>query len=557
MADDQTIAGDSAGGFKASSPKADPPRAETTAPDDASKGAGAPVEEVPQVRILEEHIVSPPAKISEPPKVTPTTQPIPATQPTPAPAPPPRAAVASPPKTQKDLSPPVPALHTPPSREDRIASMSAALSARMDPAPTPPTPTTKPTASPPAATPASAQTAILTPTNVQPVLLDPSPTAPVTKAQLAQPTSGKDAGIARIVAETKLPERVQPAAVAKEVAAAAPEKAPLEISTSLQDPTTPRIIPPSESAAPAPTEQSSGSTLVSSIVAPFRTLRDDLQNIVRVKKISLVRAAALEQDKQRHTSETERGVHERARSKRSFGILFTVLLLTVVGAAALFGVYIISSERGGSARQEPSSSILFAENTLGLPIEGKPAHEIKRVLAQSRLSSSGTLGSITRIAPTVPLEVVEGVEPGVREATLSEFFIALKTRASESLLRALSPQFFFGLHTVDENAPLLVIPVVSYEHAFAGMIAWEQTMNGDLAPIFTAVSDQVVGSGGLLEKRRFEDIVMRNYDVRALKNDAGQIELYYSFPTQRLLVIAESPYSFTEILSRLRAERKL
>ena len=50
---------------------------------------------------------------------------------------------------------------------------------------------------------------------------------------------------------------------------------------------------------------------------------------------------------------------------------------------------------------------------------------------------------------------------------------------------------------------------------------------------------------------------MRNYDVRVLKNDAGGIELYYSFPTQNILIIGESPYSFTEILSRLRAERKL
>ncbi len=50
---------------------------------------------------------------------------------------------------------------------------------------------------------------------------------------------------------------------------------------------------------------------------------------------------------------------------------------------------------------------------------------------------------------------------------------------------------------------------------------------------------------------------MRNYDVRALKDDAGQIQLYYSFPTRDILIIAESPYSFGEILSRLRADRRL
>ena len=50
---------------------------------------------------------------------------------------------------------------------------------------------------------------------------------------------------------------------------------------------------------------------------------------------------------------------------------------------------------------------------------------------------------------------------------------------------------------------------------------------------------------------------MRNYDVRALKDDDGTIQLYYSFPTRNVLIIAESPFSFTEILSRLRADRRL
>jgi len=50
---------------------------------------------------------------------------------------------------------------------------------------------------------------------------------------------------------------------------------------------------------------------------------------------------------------------------------------------------------------------------------------------------------------------------------------------------------------------------------------------------------------------------MRNYDARALKDDAGQIQLYYSFPTRNILIIAESPYTFAEVLSRLQAERRL
>ena len=144
-----------------------------------------------------------------------------------------------------------------------------------------------------------------------------------------------------------------------------------------------------------------------------------------------------------------------------------------------------------------------------------------------------------------------------KPATLTEFFAAIGATAPESLMRALGEEFFFGIHTVDKNAPILVIQVESYDRAFDGMLTWESSMNGDLSPIFAAVPRLVMGTDGIQVERTFTDLVMRNYDVRALKDDAGVIQLFYSFPTRDLLVIAESPYTFTEILSRLQAGRRL
>ena len=89
------------------------------------------------------------------------------------------------------------------------------------------------------------------------------------------------------------------------------------------------------------------------------------------------------------------------------------------------------------------------------------------------------------------------------------------------------------------------------------MLAWEATINEDLSPFFTLVPSLSTDENGLLVRRQFEDNVMRNYDVRILIDDTGAVKLLYSFPTRDILVIAESPYSFTEILSRLRASRQL
>jgi hypothetical protein len=190
-----------------------------------------------------------------------------------------------------------------------------------------------------------------------------------------------------------------------------------------------------------------------------------------------------------------------------------------------------------------------------LPLDGAAAQDLKNKLAAFRSSPPGPLGSITRVVPTV---VATDTPNGtVRPATIGEFFAALGMNPPQGLMSAIGPDFFFGVHVVDTNAPLFVIPVTSYDFAFAGMLAWEPTMNSDLAPVFTAVPMSTLDASGIPVARTFQDVVMRNYDARALKDDSGTIRLYYSFPTPHILVIAESPYSFAEILSRLQAGREL
>lgn len=288
------------------------------------------------------------------------------------------------------------------------------------------------------------------------------------------------------------------------------------------------------------------------------TLKDDLQSVVRSEKISLVRAAALEEDKRAHRGyEIETKDTRRPQRRRFVGTLVTMVTLLTLGAVALGAVFLVQSARKtGGENTFLSQGLLFSEQTIPFSITNQSTLRLKSTLAGIRTSSALTLGAITRLAPILEETDTAGTAQQ-REATLSEFFAAIDAHAPADLPRALDSTFFFGIHTVDENAPLFVIPVTSYERAFAAMLTWEQTMNADLSPVFTGVTALVRNKDGLIVRREFEDVVMRNYDIRALKDDSGIIQLYYSFPTRDYLIIAESPYSFAEILSRLRAERKL
>ena len=286
----------------------------------------------------------------------------------------------------------------------------------------------------------------------------------------------------------------------------------------------------------------------------MRTFKEDLMHVVHDRKISLISAVALEEDKKRETrqpSPAEIAI-TRQRRRRTFAIFYTIVILFGLSIAALYGVYTVQNQHATPAPNPNSSSIIFAEQTFSFPLQDLSASDIKRALSQSQGASSASLGSITRIIPTV-----KNPDGTARAATTAEFFKALDLHVSDDLVRALDSDFFFGIHTIDKNSAVLIIPVNSYERAFAGMLAWEPAMNTDLAPAFTPVSEFTTDANGLPQRRLFEDVVMRNYDTRALKDDSGTIQMYYSFPTPNILIISENPFSFTEILSRLQVQRRL
>lgn len=309
-------------------------------------------------------------------------------------------------------------------------------------------------------------------------------------------------------------------------------------------------VPPPASTAPAHDPEDDGS------VRAIHTFKEDLQHVVRDSKVSVVRAASLEQEKMRPGPIDSNFAPVR---KRSYGgIVVASVTLLLLGVAAVFGVLFVMNQRGSTVVVPPTNSFVFAEQTVSYPVDGKTPNAVKSEIALSRGGSSSSLGSITRIVATKQTGALDSSgKPVARELMLGEFFSAIGANPPADLLRALGSDFFFGIHTVDKNAPVLVIPVTSYDRAFSGMLSWESRMNADLAPIFTFVPMSMLDETGIPTTRTFVDDVTHNYDVRELRDDSGTVQLYYSFPTRGILVIAESPYSFTEILSRLQAGRRL
>lgn len=507
--------------------------------------------------------VSAPAPLSSPiPAKSVPVSPTPRVAPVQTPSAPPTSSISKaperplpPPRTLPEIAPLMRDIPPPPKPVSPIIP---------PPVPKPVTPAPIATPMPPSApqptqvapTPAPSTTPIPpqipTPPVAPQVAVVPEPVVVHTEQKVSSPqfTESMQADMQKILAGVKLPERRAEATQQKQIPVMPIESVPGTAPAPLPE-TAPLAEKISAEAPSAPKPDSTNEHTLASV----HTLKDDLQHVVRDKKISYVRAAALEEEKKSRRGASETGIPE----KRSWAsrALIAIVILFMLGGLALGAVFFVQMKQQATPQSPTTNSVMFAEQTVTFPLGNVPASEVKRSLAEARARGTFTLGAMTRIVPTISEGDASTGNLTERQATFREFMAHIGTTPSEEFFRAVSDEFFFGIHTVDENAPVIVVPVSSYENAFAGMLAWERSMNAELSPLYTPLPSLTLSPEGLPVERTFSDELMRNYDVRALKDDAGAIQLFYSFPTRNILIIAESPYSFTESLSRLRAERKL
>lgn len=129
----------------------------------------------------------------------------------------------------------------------------------------------------------------------------------------------------------------------------------------------------------------------------------------------------------------------------------------------------------------------------------------------------------------------------------ADFLQILKSRAPGSLVRAFDPLFMFG--ALGENN-FLIIKLVSFENAFAGMLSWEKNIAQDIGPLF-ATSRLLLD---MPAESIFTDMTDRNKDLRVL-TFRDQILLLYSFFDNNMLIIADNIETFRTIIERLTREK--
>ncbi|OHA89929.1 MAG: hypothetical protein A2832_02215 [Candidatus Zambryskibacteria bacterium RIFCSPHIGHO2_01_FULL_44_22b] len=258
----------------------------------------------------------------------------------------------------------------------------------------------------------------------------------------------------------------------------------------------------------------------------IRTFQGDIAEALQRQNESLVSIQQAEVAR-RGFSES---VPESGGNKKFYFLLGTVILLAF-GATGVWYTYF-------EYKTQTTAPIVVTPQNRFFSID---TEERLNVASTSRLELIGTISAAqTGVGSNETKQLVLDI-------TTVEFFKILNTRAPGSLVRAFDQSLMLG--AFGENT-FLVIKLVSFENAFAGMLSWEKDLAADIGPIFN--TRELLRDIG--PETVFIDVTDRNKDVRALEIE-GKMVLLYSFFDNNMLIITDDIETLRVLVERLTREK--
>ncbi len=278
-------------------------------------------------------------------------------------------------------------------------------------------------------------------------------------------------------------------------------------------------------------------------VKPLETYQGDIQAAVERNNVSVVSIAAAEANRRAQQPLT-------AGTATSF-IKTTALLVLgvlILSAAAGLILYAIMTGRSVPTPTQPSTPIISVDTT-------------EAVVLATSTSATDALGTLTQASAhlSLPLGLVERLlvttdAVGQQAMDAQTFLSIIAPNAPQTLIDTLQPSFVLGVYAYPNNEPFLIFTIDSYTQAYAGMLAWEPTMQQDLSPLFgttTASTQQSTTTAQAVLQSPFVDGILQNHDVREIVDSAGNPSLLWTFLDAHTLVITTSNDTLHQIITRL------
>ncbi|MES2436458.1 MAG: hypothetical protein V4519_00425 [Patescibacteria group bacterium] len=294
---------------------------------------------------------------------------------------------------------------------------------------------------------------------------------------------------------------------------------------------------------PKPTIQDSIDTLHKPAeLQNLRTYQSDVAEAVRKQGATVVKIAVAEKQKE--------AVQPTYTDPKRNAFLLILSIILMIGSGMAVTVYTIIHVFLKAEVVVPyTEELLFStESTQSIVLQSND--QIPDALQREGIQAGAALNTLVRLkfltaSTTIPS--TDTVEPSI-PINGPRFAALVSARLPDSLIRTIQPLYSSGMyHEADGDKAYIVFKVNSYQTAFASMIQWEASMFDDLNPYLSLFNSTTTTFGG----ESFQDIDIRNKDVRILKDMNGTPLLMYSFSDQNTLVLTTDEDALKEIFSRL------
>lgn len=336
----------------------------------------------------------------------------------------------------------------------------------------------------------------------------------------------------------------------------------------------------------------------------LRTFKSDIDQVVTHRQVSVIGAMAAEQNKQTREGTFSAPAGSGFFSPLTYIILGVSITLFVIGGAAVGIAFYFSKPPGSVLQTDQIPAYITVEDQQAVKTDGLARSYLMSILIKGQQALNTKVGSITQVYFTKDAPDAATGNPVATLLPASEFFSVFELHAPDPLVRALVPKMMFGFYQFDQARPFIILKTTAYEIAFAGMLSWERDLNADLAPLFgpvlaqklprqlpkekeeivatsstattssSTLTSNISGSSSsstatsttpivpttpetpdVFVPHAFEDAVVKNKDVRILRDAAGKVALMYGFYDKETIIITNDENTFKEVVARLASRR--
>lgn len=323
------------------------------------------------------------------------------------------------------------------------------------------------------------------------------------------------------------------------------------IDSTIEPPTTgaadvpePAVIMPDKK--PAPT--------ASPLVRSIHTYKEDIAS--SVKGGASITSIAAAENARRTSQSGVGGDSAAAETTRNVVIIAISVSLFLIGGIGSWYAYSSYAAKNQVVVEQKQRDPVQAEKITELAPKNSSGNDLASQLYLAIKNSTAPLGTVERLIPISKdtITLADGTEKTVPIST-EQFFTQIKSSMPDTLLRSLDPSFYFGLEAIHDNQPFLILKTSSFDTTLAGMLRWEPMMIRDLQTIFLRPTDRVspplytIGGGNISYK--FEDAILQNKEIRAVRDLQGNVVLLYVFLDTKTLMITSDETVLKDVSARL------